>query len=135
MKENIDSLNEKELLKELLKAQKKTLLQTRIAAVTSFIFCVAMGISLCIIIPRFTKTLEHANSTLEKTDTMVENAKQSFANIDEMVEKVDVLVTTNTETVNQVMEDIENIKFDELNQAIEDFSDVVEPLAGFVNSF
>ena len=135
MKKNYDSLNEKELLTELLNAQKKTLIHSRLATITSFIIFAAMLITLYIIVPQVTVTLKKANTTLKKTDEAIETAEQSFSNIDDMVAKIDILVETNTATVNQIMENINNIRFDKLNQAIEDFSDVVEPLARFANSF
>ncbi len=110
MNENYDSLNEKELLTELLKAQKKTLLQTRIAAVTSVFLCIAVCISLIIIVPKTLHTLNNVNSTITRTNIMVESAEQS-------------------------LEKINNINFEDLNKAIEDLSDVVEPLADLVNTF
>lgn len=52
-----------------------------------------------------------------------------------MVDNVDELVVTSQNGVEQAMEKLNSIDFAALNQAIEDLSDVIEPLAKFFNIF
>ena len=52
-----------------------------------------------------------------------------------MVQNVDTLVATTQEGVEQTMEQMNAIDFEELNRAIANLSDVVEPLAKFFNVF
>ena len=52
-----------------------------------------------------------------------------------MVRNVDDLVVTTQEGVEQTMGRLNAINFEELNRAIRNLSDVVEPLAKFFNTF
>ncbi len=130
-----DSLSEKQLLEEILKAQKKTLLGTRIVAVAAVGICVAVCISLGILVPKVITTLDNVNDAVARTETLVASAEQSLSEIDGMITNVNDLVLDNTESLEQAMENLNSINFDELNQAIQDLGDVVEPLANFVNKF
>ena len=130
-----DSLSEKQLLEEILKAQKKTLLGTRIVAVAAVVICVAVCISLGILVPKVITTLDNVNDAVARTETLVASAEQSLSEIDGMITNVNDLVLDNTESLEQAMENLNSINFDELNQAIKDLGDVVEPLANFVNKF
>ncbi len=130
-----DSLSEKQLLEEILKTQKRTLLGTRIVAVAAVVICVAVCISLGILVPKVITTLDNVNDAVARTETLVASAEQSLSEIDGMITNVNDLVLDNTESLEQAMENLNSINFDELNQAIKDLGDVVEPLANFVNKF
>ena len=130
-----DSLSEKQLLEEILKTQKRTLLGTRIVAAAVVIMCAAVCISLGILVPKVTKTLDDVNAAIERTESLVESAEKSLSEIDGMITNVNTLVVDNTESLEEAVNNLNSINFDELNQAIQDLGDVVEPLANFVNKF
>ncbi len=52
-----------------------------------------------------------------------------------MIDNVNMLVLTNTDSVTQAMENINNINFEELNQAINDLSEVVGSLTSITSIF
>ena len=52
-----------------------------------------------------------------------------------MVNNVDGLVTTSQEGIEQAMEKINAIDIEALNQAIQDLSDVINPISTFFNKF
>jgi hypothetical protein len=56
-------------------------------------------------------------------------------NVDALVSNVDGLVAISQEGVEQAMEKLNGIDFEALNQAIQDLSDVIEPIANFFNTF
>ena len=68
-----------------------------------------------------------------------ELAKTEFTdvvdNINSLVSNVDELVATSQQGVEQTMSKINAIDFDALNSAIEDLSNVIEPLAKVVKRF
>lgn len=130
-----DSLSEKQLLEEILKTQKRTLLGTRIATAAVVIMCAAVCISLGILVPKVTKTLDDVNAAIERTESLVESAEKSLSEIDGMIANVNTLVVDNTESLEEAVNNLNSVNFDELNQAIQDLGDVVEPLANFVNKF
>ena len=74
--------------------------------------------------------LEEVTTDLAKVDlsSMVEN-------VDGLVSDVDALVGTSQNGIEETMEKLNKIDFDALNQAIEDLSDVIEPIAKFFNTF
>lgn len=74
--------------------------------------------------------LEEVTTDLAKVDlgSMVEN-------VDGLVSDVDALVGTSQNGIEETMEKLNKIDFDALNQAIEDLSDVIEPIAKFFKTF
>ena len=52
-----------------------------------------------------------------------------------MVDNVDSLVITGQQSLQQTMDKLNTIDFDALNQAIDDLSSVIEPLAKLSNLF
>jgi len=76
----------------------------------------------------------------EQTQVVLANLTQvtdQLADMDlgSMIENVDELVVTSQSGVDQAMKKLNAIDFETLNQAIEDLSDVVEPMANFFNIF
>ena len=57
------------------------------------------------------------------------------ADLTGMVENVDALVVTGQEGIEQAMDKINAIDFEALNQAIQDLSDVINPITNFFNKF
>lgn len=80
---------------------------------------------------------------MPKVNRMLAQAESSLANIQKITEEVasvdfeglisDVggLVETTEEDLNVTMRKIEGINFEQLNKAIEDLSNVIEPMANF----
>ena len=66
---------------------------------------------------------------------LLENVDGLLSNVDGLVSNVDTLVTTTQDGLEDTLEKIGKVDFDMLNKAIQDLSDVVEPLAKFFNSF
>lgn len=69
------------------------------------------------------KNLEVITGELQKLDMVT------------MVENINSLVTTSQTGVEEALGTIKEIKFDALNQAIEDLAAVVQPMADFIKRF
>ena len=74
---------------------------------------------------------------METVLTNLEVVTEQLAGMDlgEMVRNVDDLVVTSQVGVEETMAKLNSIDFDELNRAIGNLSDVVEPMAKFFNVF
>ena len=132
---DLEAMEDKELLIELVKSQRKDALGQRITAIATLGMFAALVIALVIIVPKVVATIDQVQTTITETENLVKQAEETMSGIDSMVANVDSLVVENTESVNKAMEDLNNIDFETLNQGIQDLSDVVEPLANFFNKF
>ena len=76
-------------------------------------------------------------SQMETVLTNLEIVTEQLAGMDlgEMVRNVDELVVTSRAGVEETMSKLNSIDFAELNRAIGNLSDVVEPMAKFFNVF
>jgi len=105
-------------------------LVSTIAVLIVAIFILAYG---AFLIPKVNKLLADTQTSLEN----VEMITSEIAEIDfeGLVDDVGGLVTATEKDLAKTMEKIEEIDIKQLNQAIKDLSDVIQPLANFFNRF
>ncbi len=127
--------SDNELLMELVKDQKAAARNSRVIMICLVILTAVITVALLITVPKIVNTIKSVDATINEVNDTIDMAEKSIEDIDKMVQNVDDLVVTNTESVNKSISYIENIDFDSLNQSIQDFSDVIQPLADFVNKF
>ena len=145
--------NNTEML-ELLKKMEKTNRQHATYAKLQFFFSVA-AVVLCLVllisvlqfIPQVQQMLSRADIILTNLEVvsdqltnmdlsgMVANVDSLVSNVDSLIGNVDGLVTTSQASLEDTLQNISQINFETLNKAIEDLSDVIEPLARFFNAF
>ncbi|MCR4689510.1 MAG: hypothetical protein K5745_08185 [Saccharofermentans sp.] len=135
-KSGVDAMSDHELLVDLVKEQRLTSKYTRIIGASCVGICLAVGISLVILVPKLVNTLNNINKTVTSAYTVAENAsamiasaQDSLEGIDTMIENVDNVVVDNTQAVTDALTNLNEIDFDTLNQSINDLHSVVEPLA------
>ena len=107
----IEELSDHELLVELVKGQKKHHTLKTILYILGIAAIIAVLIALGTLIPRLMTTMEELSVTMEGINKMMVNADSALQEAD----------TT--------LKSIEAIDFDSLNQAIQDFAKVIQPLA------
>lgn len=131
----LEQMNERELLVELVNSQKKTE-RAQLAVFFAMLgILVALAVALVIVVPQAVDIMKGAKETTVKMNQFIDDAQSSLKQVDEMVGNVNQMVVDNTESVNVAIGNFNNIDFDHLNKAIEDLSNVVEPLAKFFNVF
>ena len=118
-----------ELNRQQAKYAKLQCLFTLVAAVC----CVSLFVLVYVKIPAMQEVVVTMETVLENLKTVT----NQMADVDfgAMVKNVDDLVVTSQAGVEQAMDQLSAIDFKTLNQAIEDLSDVVAPLAKFFNVF
>lgn len=125
-----------ELLERMEKANRKQVIYARLQFVFSIVTalcCVVLVIAGMQILPALQETAAQAETVLGNLKTVT--AELANADIGGMVKNVDSLVTTSQTGVEQTMSKINAIDFEALNDAIQDLSDVIEPIAKFFNTF
>lgn len=132
-----------ELLEEIKKGNTKQVLFARLQCIFSIVAALCCVIVLAAglkILPELRTSVTQAETVLSNLeDVTTELAKMDLGtmveNVDGLVKNVDDLVTTSQSGVEQTMDKINAIDFETLNNAIEDLSKVIEPIAKFFDAF
>lgn len=132
-----------ELLEEIKKGNTKQVFFARLQCIFSIVAALCCVIVLAAglkILPELRTSVTQAEKVLSNLeDVTTELAKMDLSsmveNVDGLVKNVDDLVTTSQSGVEQTMDKINAIDFETLNNAIEDLSKVIEPIAKFFDAF
>lgn len=92
-------------------------------------------VSVAVLIPQLTKTLNNANLALEQVSYTAEQIVSTAEQIDEVFAGVETLLEDSSEGVSQALDNMNSIDFDKLNKSIDDFNSVVSPLSSFFGRF
>lgn len=132
-----------QIVEKLERSAKQQMKAARLQCVFSAaaaVCCAVLLIAVVGVMPKLlslvetTETLaQRANTVLTDLETVTSDLAE--AELEEMVENVNILVDQSKDGVAVAVEKIDAIDIETLNQAIRDFSDVVEPLAKFFNIF
>ncbi len=86
-----------------------------------------------LIVPRAIRAFDHLERTLESMDALTETADAALTAANSAANAADKLVADNADAVAEAMEQLNSVDFETLNRAINDLSDIVEPLARVAN--
>ena len=125
-----------ELLKKLDESSQKRVRLGRILCVLALVAALFCGATFAVVfslVPQVETVLTQVQPVLGN----LEQTSQQLAALDleGMVSNVDALVVTGQQTLQQSMEKLDTVDFDDLNQAIRDLSAVIEPLAKWGKMF
>ena len=133
-------MEEKRELQELLERLDQSNRQQAKFAKWQCIFSVVAAVccvGLFVLVWNLMPEIRNLTGQMESVLTNLELVTDQLAGMDlgAMVRNVDDLVVTAQEGVEQTMEQMNAIDFEALNRAIQNLSDVVEPMAKFFNVF
>ena len=133
-------MEDKKELQELLERLDQSNRQQAKYARWQCIFSVAAAVccvGLFVLVYHLMPEVRSLTGQMETVLANLELVTDQLAGMDlgSMVRNVDDLVVTTQEGVEQTMNQLNAINFEELNRAIRNLSDVVEPLAKFFNTF
>ena len=133
-------MEDKKDLQELLERLDQSNRQQAKYARWQCIFSVAAAVccvGLFVLVYHLMPEVRSLTNQMETVLTNLELVTDQLAGMDlgSMVRNVDDLVVTTQEGVEQTMNRLNSIDFETLNQAIKNLSDVVQPLAKFLNTF
>ena len=97
-----------------------------IAVIIAAVIAVFLVISALTVVPQM-------NNVLTAADQMVAEAEIAMTGVNNIVKNADALIEENTETVGNVLKEIEKIDFESLNKSIKSLSEILEPIAGMTS--
>lgn len=132
-----------ELLERMEDASRKQVLYARVQCIFSVVAAICCAMLLLAgmnVLPRLQEAAAQAETVLSNLETVTAELAQSdlsgmVENVDVLVGNVDSLVSTSQAGVEQAIEKLNAIDIDALNAAIQDLSDVIEPIAKFFKTF
>ena len=107
---------------------RQTLRFVRIGTCASLALILIIAVALLVAVPRVMRTLDHMEQTLSSIDELAVSA-------DTALDAANVMIEGNADAVTEAMQKFNSVDFENLNKAIKDLSDVVEPLARVSNFF
>lgn len=133
---------EKNVLEQILEENKKRTFYARIAAAAATASLAVLIVCLLILLPRVNRLITDAEETLVSVQSSFAEMENAAAGLSGMSENIiatstglNDFVEDNSQAVSEAMEQMKNIDYEGLNQAIKDLQDAVEPFAKFVNRF
>ena len=106
---------------------------SQITALASILILAVVIYTASILIPKINVTYQNIQLILE--DMRVITSELADAELDQMIGNIDHLVVSSEKNINDALVKVNSIDIEELNRAIQNLSDVVEPLAQFFGRF
>ena len=132
---NVEELKDRELMQEILKAQKQNSFSAWINTISNVLAAAVMIVILILVVPQALSTMKKVDEMVTKTSAIVEHADSSLNEIDKMVGNVNTLVEENTEDVDAALDKITAIDIESLNESIRKLNEAIEPLTGLFSVF
>ena len=125
-----------ELLKKLDESSQKRVRLGRILCVLALVAALFCGATFAVVFS-LVPQVETVLTQLQPVLGNLEQTSQQLAALDlaQMVANVDTLVVSGQQSLEQTMDKLNSIDFDTLNQAIQDQSNVIQPLARLSGMF
>ena len=132
-----------ELLQRIEKANRQQAKLTRLVCIFALIAAIFCGCTFGLIfaiLPEVTEIIPQISTVASQMQTVLSDLEQatqqlSVMDFSGMVGNVETLVTTAQESLEQTMGKLNAIDFQALNKAIEDLSNVVEPMSKLMKVF
>ena len=129
----------KELMDLLRQIRKSNRTQTVVCLIMG-VFALAAAACCVVLFVKVYEMVPQLNVVFAQLETVMANLEQASGqlaavDLQAMVQDVDALVATGQQSLEQTMDKLNRVDFDVLNQAIEDLSNVIEPLARFFKVF
>jgi len=129
MRKGLEHMDNRELLIELVRTQRRDTFLEHVTAVINLVFLAVMILVLVILVPKAVTTLREVDRTVKEVNTLALEAQESLDGIDVMVGNVDKMVVENTDAVTTALNQINQVDYQKLNEAISSLSATVTPLA------
>ena len=129
MRKGLEHMDNRELLIELVRTQRRDTFLEHVTAIINLVFLAVMILVLVILVPKAVTTLREVDRTVKEVNTLALEAQESLDGIDLMVGNVDKMVVENTDAVTTALNQINQVDYQKLNEAISSLNATVTPLA------
>lgn len=128
--------NETELdvLKELRNNSQKQSFYAKLAACFTGGIFVVVAIAAIVVLPQVKNTVNKVNALADRAETTIDDAEAMIESVTETSNNANEIIINNSENFADSIENLSNLDFDGLNQAISDLQDAVGPFAKLFGS-
>lgn len=128
--------NETELdvLKELRNNSQKQSFYAKLAACFTGGIFVVVVIAIIVVLPQVKNTVNKVNALADRAETTIDDAEAMIESVTETSNNANEIIINNSENFADSIENLSNLDFDGLNQAISDLQDAVGPFAKLFGS-
>ncbi len=128
--------NETELdvLKELRNNSQKQSFYAKLAACFTGGIFVVVAIAAIVVLPQVKNTVNKVNALADRAETTIDDAEAMIESVTKTSNNANEIIINNSENFADSIENLSNLDFDGLNQAISDLQDAVGPFAKLFGS-
>ena len=108
---------------------KKLYRMSQITALASILILAIVIYTSATIIPRVNRLFDDVETVMDSVNVVAKELEE--ANLGQMVTDIDNLVTSSDQSVKEALRQINSVDIKTLNQAIQDLSNLISPLARF----
>ena len=108
---------------------KKQYPMSQITALASILILAIVIYTSATIIPRVNRLFDDVETVMDSVNVVAKELEE--ANLGQMVTDIDNLVTSSDQSVKEALQQINSVDIKTLNQAIQDLSNLISPLARF----
>ena len=121
--------SDRELLTQLLAAQKKEVRHARITSIASLVLAAVLLVGAVLTLPRLLSAADQAQQTMDQVHTFLEQTDGLAEDVETLVKSANRVIVDNTDAVTEAVAKLNGVDFETLNKAIRDLADAVGPLA------
>lgn len=129
--DNQSNTSTQELLREMAALQRRSRYLSWVTTAAIVIMAAALIISLVLVVPKLTAALDHARSTLDDTQQIIQRISTSLDDLDSISEQLEGLTGEGTEKLEKLLDVINTLDLDALTTSIQSFNSVLEGLSNF----
>lgn len=127
----MEQLSTLEMMEAIKEQNKKSLMYQRLNTLLMLVF-IAVLLS---VVPTFISTMKIASNTLKNANEAVIHANNAVTQMETTMDSIQLLVEDSGDGMEQAITKMNSLDIDTLNNAIEDLSEVVKPMADFFGKF
>lgn len=131
-KRNIDE-EQTRLLQKMIERQEHDIKLARITAFAECSLLAVLVIVFAVLVPRFYKTVQTVEESMERVDILVDHAEESLSEVTDLAKDADDVIEANGEKISLAIDNFNSVDFESLNKSISEIAEVIEPVVDVVN--
>lgn len=131
MDNRTDEKSMQELVKQMAAVQQRSQTLSLIITVVIVVMAAALIVSLAVVVPKITATLDHARTTLTDTQAVIQRISSSLDNLDSIGENLNGLSGEGAEKLGKLIDTLNTLDADALTASIQRFNSLLEGLSNF----
>ena len=120
-----------ELVEQMAAVQRRSQTLSMVITVVIAVMAAALIVSLAVVVPKISATLDHARTTLTDTQAVIQRISSSLDNLDSIGENLNGLSGEGAEKLGKLIDTLSTIDVDALTASIQRFNGLLEGLSNF----